>query len=120
MAKLLPSVLTDRLRGLAERLPSEASQALALRVIAQAERVMGQLEATSKVLDQVARAELSILNKLEPIVDDLGRLVRLQLEDARRRMTGTAARSQPAAIIDVEPRSDGAERPAAPRDHSDQ
>lgn len=100
MARFLPTVVTDRLRGLVERLPNEASQAVALRVIGQAERVLGQLEATARVLDKVARAELSLLEKLEPIVDDLGRLVRLQLEDARRRMTG----GEPPAIIDVEPR----------------
>ena len=98
MARFLPAVITERLRGVAERLPNEASQALALRVIATAERVLGQLEATAQVLDKVARAELAILEKLEPIVDDLGHLVRLQLDEARRRINGPSAPASPRVI----------------------
>lgn len=113
MARFLPTLVTSRLRGLAERLPSEASQALAQRVIDQAERVLVQLEATAQVLDKVARTELAILEKLEPIVDDLGRLVRLQLEETRQRLTGAGQRRPPPAIIDVDPRD-------RPREGSDQ
>jgi len=44
------------------------------------------------------------MEKLEPIVDDLGRLVRLQLDEARRRIGGSRpddARPEP-KIIDVD------------------
>jgi hypothetical protein len=79
-------VVTERLREAAERLPSDPLQAMTLRVIGRAERIFEQLESTARVLDKVARTELDILRKLEPIVDDLGSLVKLQLEEARRRL----------------------------------
>lgn len=84
--RFLPAVVTDRLRQAAQRLPSDPVQAVALRAIGRAERVFDQLESTARVLDKVARAQLAILEKLEPVVDDLGSLVKLQLEEARRRL----------------------------------
>ncbi len=86
MAPRFPLALRERLEEAARRLPADPVQALALRAFAQAERVLTQLDSTARVLDQVARTQLTILKKLEPIVDDLGELVRLQLADARRRL----------------------------------
>jgi len=102
-SRFLPAILGERLREIAGRLPGDPMQALALRAIGRAEKVFEQLEATARVLDKVAHSELKLLEKLEPIVDDLGRLVRLQLEDARRRIGG--ARPEPAPeppIIEVD------------------
>lgn len=88
MAPRFPLALRERLEEAARRLPADPVQALALRAFAQAERVLTQLDSTARVLDQVARTQLTILKKLEPIVDDLGELVKLQLADARRRLLG--------------------------------
>ena len=85
-SRFLPAVLGDRLKEAAERLPGDATRAVALRALARAERVFEQLESTAQVLDKVAHTQLAILQKLEPIVDDLGRLVRLQLEETRKRL----------------------------------
>ena len=98
MSRFLPVALRERMQALAQRLPDERMQALAERALARADRIFDQLENTAKVLDKVAHSQLSLLEKLDPIVDDLGRLVRLQLDDARRRLTG----AQP-PVIDVEP-----------------
>jgi len=70
-----------------------ASELLADRV----ERVFDRLESMTAIAEQVARTELRILERLEPIVEDLGALVKLQLEEARRRVRGDAK------VIDVDP-----------------
>ena len=101
-SRFLPSVLRDRLRSVAERLPNDAARAVALRALERADRIFDQLESTAKVLDKVAHTELTILQKLEPIVDDLGRLVRMQLEDARRRLGRKDDEPRDRKIIDVE------------------
>lgn len=58
------------------------SQAMVRLVAERADRILAKLEGTSEVLDKAARLELRILQKLEPIVDDLGALVKLQLAQA--------------------------------------
>jgi len=68
----------------------------------QAERVRG-------LLDEASQLELRLLRKLEPIIDDLGDLVRLELEEARARFGRTGDREtrpaqEGAEIIDVETR----------------
>lgn len=93
MARFIPS-LRERVQVLAQRLPDERLQAVAQR----ADRIFDQLEATARVLDKVAHAQLSLMQKLDPIVDDLGRLVRLQLDEARARITGAGPK-----VIEVEP-----------------
>ena len=102
--RFLPAVvpsLRERLRSAMSRLPAgsgDALQELALRTLERADRVMGQLESTAGVLDKVAHLQLAVMQKLEPIVDDLGRLVRLQLDEARRRITGPSAPTSPRVI----------------------
>jgi len=103
----LPDALRARLERAIESLPSDGARGAAQRALARVESLAARLERTAEVLDRVARAELKILEKLEPIVDDLGRLVRLELDEARRRVLGRAAPSArgDAAdpnIIDVE------------------
>jgi hypothetical protein len=102
--RFLPSALATRLKDAVAKLPDDAARALALSALGRAERVLERLEGTAKVLDKVARTELAILERLEPIVDDLGRLVRLQLDEARRRLGGGASHSEqpPPKVIDVE------------------
>jgi hypothetical protein len=48
-------------------------------VARRADALLARLEDTTTVLDKAARVQLRILEKLEPIVDDLGVLVRAQL-----------------------------------------
>lgn len=85
--RLLPSVVTERLRTAMSRLGTgDALQEVALRTLERAERVMEQLESTAGVLDKVAHLQLQVMRKLEPIVDDLQKLVRVQLEDATQRL----------------------------------
>ncbi len=70
-----------------------AGELLAHRV----ERIFDRLETVSVIVEQVAKTELRILERLEPIMDDVGALVKLQLEEAKRRVRGDAK------IIDVDP-----------------
>lgn len=56
------------------------------------------------IAERAAELELRLLERLEPIVDNLGELVRLQLEEARarkRERTGGAPESGTARVIDV-------------------
>ncbi len=120
MRRSLSDLLRDRAQALVKRLPDERLQALAQLALDRAERLFEgpktpegvppeqgatglvasarglQLDSTAKVLDRVARTELALLQKLEPIVEDLGRLVRLQLDEARRRLGSPAPQ-----VIDI-------------------
>lgn len=89
----LPRKLLERVRTrLAERGGADtAGGGRALRLADQAERVLDRLDDTARVLERVARAELALVERMMPIVDDLGALVKLTLEDARRRALGPAA-----------------------------
>lgn len=103
----LPDALRARFKRAIESLPAGGREA-GQRVLARVDALAARLERTAEVLDKVARVELSILEKLEPIVDDLGRLVRLELDEARRRVLGRAPSSAPhergsdPTIIDVD------------------
>jgi hypothetical protein len=65
---------------------------------AQLERTLGHLrerlaveaERARDLVDEASRLELRLLRKLEPVIDNLGELVRLELEEARARL-GRAA-----------------------------
>jgi hypothetical protein len=72
--------LRAKVRGFAER--SGSSDVVLRAVVERADRILQRLEGTSEVLEKAARIELRILEKLEPIVDDLGQLVRVQLAQA--------------------------------------
>ncbi len=72
--------LRAKVRGFAER--SGSSDVVLRAVVERADRILQRLEGTSEVLEKAARLELRILEKLEPIVDDLGQLVRVQLAQA--------------------------------------
>jgi hypothetical protein len=74
---------------------------LAERLVARADRVFERLEAVSIIAEKVAHTELRILERLEPIVEDLGALVRLELEEALKRR-GRKAKDD--RVIDVPPR----------------
>jgi hypothetical protein len=89
-AGLLPA-LRKRV-GEMTHLTGPAGELLAQRV----DRVFDRLESMTALVEQVAKTELRILERLEPIVEDLGALVKLQLEEARRRV-------RDAKVIDVDP-----------------
>lgn len=55
---------------------------------ARADRIFDQLDAAASTLRRVAETELRLMEKLVPIVDNLGELVRLNLEEARERRGG--------------------------------
>lgn len=92
--------LRERVRELANRSADGASHTLVRAVAERADRILARLEGTSEVLDKVARTELRILEKLEPIVDDLGKLVKLQLAQALGRAPREDARRED-EVIDV-------------------
>lgn len=86
---IIPSdfgMLRAKVREIAERAGS--SESLVRAVAERADRILQRLEGTSEVLEKAARLELRILEKLEPIVDDLGTLVRVQLAQALGRPVG--------------------------------
>ncbi|MCB9730673.1 MAG: hypothetical protein H6744_09020 [Deltaproteobacteria bacterium] len=86
--------------------PDERIRDAGLRVLARAERVMGRLEGVAQTLEAAARAEMRLLERMAPIVDDLGELVRHTLDEAReRRGLAPRRRGRPAdedRIIDVD------------------
>jgi hypothetical protein len=88
---------------LRDRVPRDVLEA---RVLARAEGLLGRLEAVSDGLQRVTRLQEQILKRLLPVVDDLGELVRHQLDEARQRR-GLAPRARPEPsrhkIIDHEP-----------------
>jgi len=86
---IIPSdfgMLRAKVREISERAGS--SESFVRAVAERADRILQRLEGTSEVLEKAARLELRILEKLEPIVDDLGTLVRVQLAQALGRPVG--------------------------------
>lgn len=82
-----PRRALDELRArVAARDSGALGAALAERLVGRAEAVLDRLDGVAHTMERVARAELALIERLEPIVDDLGELVKLQLEDARRRL----------------------------------
>ncbi|MCA9515739.1 MAG: hypothetical protein KC635_12405 [Myxococcales bacterium] len=105
--------LVARLRDAIDALPISGDtlvERAALRVMARAEGVLDRLEGVSRTMEKVADAQLTLTEKLGPIVDDLGELVRLQLDDARARLLGRPPRrhERPPVVVDV-PDDEGAE-----------
>lgn len=103
---LFPAALRERVRAIAERSPEGVSHAMVQAVARRADRLLARLEDTSEVLDRAARVQLRILEKLEPIVDDLGVLVRAQLTQSLGRSgrgggRSEAERARDGEIIDV-------------------
>ncbi len=78
-----------------------------LRLLGRAEQVMDRLDLVAGTLQQVAELELRLVRKLGPIVDDLGELVRHNLDEVRERrgLRPLGARREPPVIIDHEPES---------------
>lgn len=102
----LPAVLRARVRALADRSSEGVSHAMVQAVARRADALLARLEDTTAVLDRAARLQLRILEKLEPIVDDLGVLVRAQLAQTLGRSGREAGRSdaevaREAEVIDV-------------------
>jgi hypothetical protein len=59
------------------------------------DRLAREAERARGLADEASRLELRLLRKLEPVIDDLGALVRLELEEARARL-GRSSGSPPA------------------------
>ena len=101
----MPTALARRFLA---RVPDGALRDATERLVARADQVMEQLARTSAIMERVAEAELSIVQRLGGVVDDLGQLVKLQLADARRRLGRGAeepvhqVRVTTETIIDVE------------------
>ena len=84
-----PRRLLDRVRGAIEAGggdPDDVRTRMAMHVVARAERIFDRLEGVTTTLERAAKAELSLVERLGPIVDDLGELVKLRLTEARRRL----------------------------------
>lgn len=101
--RFLPARVLDGLRGfVAARLPEgERAREAAMALLDRTDRLVSRLE-------RVADLELALLEKMQPIVENLGELVKLQLEDARRRLGGGPEVRQPTVaalppkVIDVD------------------
>ena len=76
------SLLRAARTKLRERVPRDVLEA---RVLARAEGLLGRLEAVRDGLQRVTQLQEKILERLLPVVDDLGELVRHQLDEARQR-----------------------------------
>lgn len=59
--------------------------AAGVRVLAQAERLLDRLDGVTRTLQKVADVELKVIERMVPIVEDLGELVRHTLDEARER-----------------------------------
>ncbi len=70
---------------------------LGLRVLARAERVVDRMDGVAATLQRVADIELQLVQRMMPIVDDLGELVRHTLSEARERR-GLPPRRKPTVI----------------------
>ena len=62
---------------------SERSRELLLK---RAHRVIERFDRVGETMQKVADVQLEVMERLRPIVDDLGELVKLSLVDARRRL----------------------------------
>ena len=92
-----------------DRLDADLQRA-SLRVFDTAEAVLRRLDGVAGVLETAARLEVDLLERMAPIVEDLGELVRLSLDEARERR-GLARRAHDASdvddrVIDVEATTD--------------
>ncbi|MFT7579535.1 MAG: hypothetical protein ACI9MR_001201 [Myxococcota bacterium] len=65
---------------------ASAADRLAMRLFARADRIFDRLEETSVTLDRVAKTQESVMERLVPIVEDLGELVQLRLKQARQEL----------------------------------
>ncbi|PIE19196.1 MAG: hypothetical protein CSA66_02810 [Proteobacteria bacterium] len=103
--------LLERVRGALSRADGgdgEVVRAAALRVVGRAERLFDRLDRTARTMERVAEVELGLVERLVPIVEDLGELVRLSVIDARRRLglpadtpANTDAAAADADVIDT-------------------
>ena len=93
-------------QGLRRWLSEEAGRAIATPVDALRNRLANRAERVLGLVERAAALEVHLLERLAPIVDNLGELVRLQLEEARRRRPeappADQARHAGQTIIDVE------------------
>ncbi|MDP6946792.1 MAG: hypothetical protein QF464_21760, partial [Myxococcota bacterium] len=61
----------------------DETRVLGLRILTRAERAVEHLEAAAATFETVAKVHLSILRRMAPIVEDLGEMVRHNLDEAR-------------------------------------
>ena len=84
--------------------PTDLLGNASLRFIRRAEQVMDRLDSVARTMEKVAQVELQIVERLVPIVDHLGELVKYALDDARtRRRAGDELQGAPTAS-DTDPR----------------
>jgi|GEM_PF-1592243 len=106
--KAPPSRLGRRLLSVVERRmvrtdSDDAMTRASLGFLRRAESVMDRLDAVAQTMEKVAEVELKLAERLVPIVDDLGELVRHTLDEARqRRGLSPKAESEP-VTVDVTP-----------------
>ncbi len=93
-------------RGLRRWLSEEAGRAIATPTDALRNRIAQRAERVLGLVERAAALEVQLLERLAPIVDNLGELVRLQLEEARSRRGPETHEDAPIqrsqTIIDVE------------------
>tara|TARA_B100000674_G_C37883450_1_gene935478 strand:- start:167 stop:487 length:321 start_codon:yes stop_codon:yes gene_type:complete len=82
----------------AEWSPSDRGREMLLN---RANGVMERFEQVGDTMQKVADLQLEVMEKLRPIVDDLGELVKLSLDEARQRMD--SQRSYTAQVIEHPP-----------------
>lgn len=100
-----------------EQTPSEiAVDRASTAFVQRAHGVMDRLDGVAATLERVAAVELKVVERLVPIVDDLGELVRLTLNEARERQglsPKRVGRVEPSAtVIDVTPEQRKPNEPA--------
>ena len=72
--------MLETVSGLA---PSDRAREMLLE---RAHRVMDRFDRVGETMQKVADVQLEVMERLRPIVDDLGELVKLSLIDARKRL----------------------------------
>ena len=92
------TALQSMLAVVAEWSPSDRGREILLN---RANSVMDRFEQVGDTMQKVADLQLEVMEKLRPIVDDLGELVKLSLDEARQRMD--SQRSYTAQVIEHPP-----------------
>ena len=78
------SAVVDRLRELARTAPTKALETAGLSVASAAERVIKRVDRITETVERSAEMQRQILGRLGPVINDLGKLIRVQLDQAQR------------------------------------
>ena len=99
--------LVSRLRGnLDSGEIDDDTRDLGLRILTRAERAVEHLEAAAATFETVAKVHLSILRRMAPIVQDLGEMVRHNLDEARESRGLRPRGPRKAEVINVDSETD--------------